>query len=83
MIRDQIILRTPYEPVRAAALHKLQPTLDALSFHHKKSEKGGENAFKSCADCFHTHKRNKCKYRNAICHKCGKKGHIAVVYVLS
>lgn len=115
MIRDQIILNTPHETVRSAALQKQRATLaDVLSIAESFEAttktiaiiKDGENEktmdinvvkkkvfnkvrkdknekeigkYKSCSGCFISHNREECKFRNAICHKCAKKGHIAAV----
>jgi len=116
MIRDQIIVHTPFDAIRTAALQKLQPSLeDVLSIaetyeattktvavikesekraldtnavytqksNHQKRNfsdgKGGKTALKSCSGCGYSHSRENCKIREAICHKCARKGHIAVV----
>ncbi|KAL7725183.1 hypothetical protein ACLKA6_017339 [Drosophila palustris] len=116
MIRDQIIVHTPFDKIRTAALQKLQPSIeDVLSIaetyeattktvsaikesekkaldtnavytqkhqHKKRSgveERNDKNSLKSCSGCGKTHTRENCKFRNAICHKCAKKGHIAIV----
>jgi len=116
MIRDQIIVHTPFDAIRTAALQKLQPSLeDVLSIaesyeattktvavikesekraldtnavytqksNHQKRNfsdgKGGKAALKSCSGCGHSHSHENCKFREAICHKCARKGHIAVV----
>jgi len=115
MIRDQIIVHTPFDAIRTAALQKLQPSLeDVLSIAEtyeattktvaviKESEKraldtnavytqksnhqklnfsdgkGDKTALKSCSSCGHSHSRENGKSRVAICHKCSRKGHIAV-----
>ncbi|XP_075162007.1 uncharacterized protein LOC142234723 [Haematobia irritans] len=108
MIRDHIIVHTPHDSVRAAALQKPNAKLSdvlliAESFEtttrtvaaiketpneklmdinnvkkqpyvNKKTQK-----YKSCSGCFSSHKRDECKFKNAVCNKCGRKGHIAVV----
>lgn len=35
--------------------------------------------YKSCSGCFSSHNREECKFKNSVCNKCGKKGHIAPV----
>lgn len=113
MIRDQIIVHTPHDAVRAATLQKQQATLAdvivvAESFeattktvaamknnnnetnvninsvqnknkYKKQKEINYENKLKSCSGCFRSHTRDKCKFRNATCNKCNKKGHISPV----
>ncbi|XP_036340020.1 uncharacterized protein K02A2.6-like [Rhagoletis pomonella] len=112
MIRDQIIVHTPYDSVRVAALQKLQPKLEdvlviaetyetttktvatikensekAINYvqanKQQSKTKSGElpnkSNLKSCTGCGQSHSRDKCKFRNANCHNCGRKGHIAAV----
>lgn len=112
MIRNQIIVHTPFDTVRAGALQKLdvlliaesyetttktvavikennerQIPVNAMNSYRKRQQKcSGEvktvkNTFKSCSGCGHTHSRAKCKFRDAICHKCGKRSHCCSVFV--
>ncbi|XP_055905818.1 uncharacterized protein K02A2.6-like [Eupeodes corollae] len=132
MIRDSIILHTPHDAVRSAALQKTNPTLEEVKAiaeayeatqksilllkernepvietnqlysslhlnkrknaprgrsHTRNRSKNGQQQQqhksstpqKSCSGCFIHHQKANCKFLNAICNKCGKKGHIAPV----
>lgn len=113
MIRDQIIVNTPHDAVRSAALQKQKTTLaDVLLIAESyeattktmatlketssektieinvvkkqplvenKNSKRENQKYKSCSGCFSSHRREECKFKNSICNKCGKKGHIAPV----
>lgn len=111
MIRDHIIVYTPHDAVRAAALQKQNATLadvvmiaETFEATRKTVEALKENSnektievnwvnkkksynknidkqpkFKSCSGCYSTHKREECRFKNAFCNKCGKKGHISHV----
>ena len=39
-----------------------------------------KNLWKRCADCYHAkHKRTECSFKDFLCHKCGRKGHLKAV----
>ena len=61
------------------AIQKPQNTIHVVS---KKSSKGttkDDHSILSCHSCGDKHLRSECKFRNAICHYCKKRGHIEKV----
>lgn len=92
-LTDVLLIAEPYEATTTAVgvlkEVKSEKTIgvnllkrDQFKQNRKYENKNKENSirkFKSCSGCFSKHKREECKFKNATCNKCGKKGHIAAV----
>lgn len=46
-----------------------------------KKTRNKTNKYKSCSECFRSHKGENCKFKSATCNKCGKRGHISPVWM--
>ncbi|XP_036347641.1 uncharacterized protein K02A2.6-like [Rhagoletis pomonella] len=49
------------------------------SLTSRVSNNNKQSMYKSCSGCGSSHSREQCKFKNAVCRKCGRVGHIAPV----
>lgn len=73
------------QPTYPEATNKLgyeKPKTKKQSFSRQRSPPSNRNSAggsSSCNGCGEQHQRSQCRFRNATCHACNKKGHIASV----
>jgi hypothetical protein len=70
------------EPSGVAEAHRVQQTRNKPGQFQKSSNPKPSND-KKCYRCGANHSPNECKYKEATCHGCGKKGHIRPVCLSS
>ena len=76
---DQLLAGNKNDLKKTSIVNKMSATYKKSTANSAKKQNFSKNLWKRCTDCYVKHKRTECPFKDFLCHKCGRKGHLKAV----
>ena len=77
--RDQVAAGNRNDFKKTSIVNGMSAMYKKSTAKSAKKQNFSKNLWKRCTDCYVKHKCTECSFKDFLCHKCGRKGHLKAV----